>query len=64
MGYMNEFEEQLRAKLDGKMEEEPDDLVQWLKEQILQSYRNGLAAQKSAKPGADKKPRRFDRKPA
>ena len=61
MGYMHEFERELRARL---LDIEPgaDELVQWLKDQMLQSYRNGLAAQKSAKPGAEKKPRRFDRK--
>ena len=65
MGYMNDFERELRARIEAiEPGVEPDALVQWLKEQMLKSYRNGLAAQKTAKPGVEKKPRGFDRKSA
>jgi hypothetical protein len=43
MGHIQEFEAALRARL---AEGDEEAIVKWAKEQVLQSYRNGLAAPK------------------
>ena len=40
MGYMNEFEAELRKKLNGQ--EGEDAVVKWICETVLQSYKNGI----------------------
>ena len=39
MGYINDFEQELRARLDNGFSDED---IKWLKETVLQSYRNGV----------------------
>jgi len=43
MGYMQEFEVELRKQLSGG---DTEATVKWIKQRLLDSYRNGLAAQK------------------
>jgi len=48
MSYINEFEQELIAKLNGK--EDTASVVRWIVEHMLQSYKNGISAgQKGAK---------------
>ena len=42
MNYMNEFEGELRGKLNSSLGE--DAIVEWVCESVLQSYRNGIKA--------------------
>jgi hypothetical protein len=42
MTYIEEFEKELRKKLEA--EEPADAIVSWCREKILQSYRNGASA--------------------
>jgi hypothetical protein len=49
---MQQFEADFRARLQAGDDEE---LVMWVKEQVLQSYRNGLAAR--SQPAAQEKGR-------
>ena len=42
MSYMNEFEAELRKKLNGQVSE--DAVVKWICEKVLESYRNGISA--------------------
>ena len=44
MGYMQQFEQELRAQL---AKGDTDASVRWIKEKVLESYRNGLAVGKS-----------------
>lgn len=41
MSYIDEFEKELRKKLDAQ--EPADAIVAWSREKILESYRNGVA---------------------
>src|SRR5262245_13344437 len=58
MGHLQQFEVELRARLE---QGDVEALVGWLKEQVLQSYRNGLSTgaagreELSARPGAHAK---------
>ena len=47
MGYMQEFEAELRKRLASGLT--ADDVVTWVKKKVLESYRNGLSEGK--KPG-------------
>jgi hypothetical protein len=45
MGHLKQFEEELRSRLEAiQPEAQAEDLIRWLKEEVLGSYRNGLAA--------------------
>jgi hypothetical protein len=48
MGYIEDLEKELEEKLDNGMERE--ELIKFLKDKVLESYRNGLKAQKQSKP--------------
>jgi len=42
MSYIEQFEQELIAKLNGK--EDTASIVRWTAEQVLESYRNGITA--------------------
>ena len=42
MSYIEEFETELIAKLNGK--EDEASVVRWVSEKVLESYRNGITA--------------------
>jgi hypothetical protein len=42
MSYIDEFEKELRAKLDGNGD--TASVVRWTSEKLLESYRNGITA--------------------
>jgi hypothetical protein len=42
MSYIEQFETELLAKLNGK--EDEASLVRWISEKVLESYRNGITA--------------------
>lgn len=42
MSYIDDFEQQLIAKLNGK--EDTASIVRWVSERVLESYRNGITA--------------------
>jgi hypothetical protein len=57
MSYINEFEQELKAKLNGA--EGEDEIVRWVSEKVLESYRNGIkAGQKGVQVIRDGKSRR------
>ena len=57
MSYIEEFEKQLIAKLNG--EEDEASIVRWVSEKVLESYRNGITAgQKGATVKRNGKSRR------
>jgi hypothetical protein len=59
MGHLQTFEAELRGRLEqGDLEA----LVKWVKDQVLASYRNGLAARESAGKDGDRFPRRYAKK--
>ena len=54
MGYMNEIEQTIRENLAGKLEKEDlFDLVCFVKDKLLASYKNGL---KTGREDGEKKP--------
>lgn len=55
MAYMAEVEREFRAVWDGG---DVEAAVRWVKEKILQSYRNGQQAGPKAKPAGPRPPRR------
>ena len=56
MGHIQQFETELRARIEAiQPGAEPEDLIHWLKEQVLQSYRNGLASRQPS--GQQRTPR-------
>jgi len=62
MGHLQQFELELRTRLEALgIESEPDELVAWLKEQVLQSYRNGAATRASTDEDGERAPRRFQK---
>lgn len=42
MSYIDEFEQELVAKLQS--DEDVSEIVKWVSEKVLQSYKNGIAA--------------------
>ena len=42
MSYINEFEQELKAKLQSADSEEA--IIRWVSEKVLESYRNGITA--------------------
>jgi hypothetical protein len=42
MSYLNEFEQELKAKLQSAEGEEA--IIRWISEKVLESYRNGIKA--------------------
>jgi hypothetical protein len=42
MSYIEQFEQELIAKLNGK--EDTASIVRWVAERVLESYRNGITA--------------------
>jgi len=42
MSYIEQFEQELISKLDGK--EDTSSIVRWVSEKVLESYRNGITA--------------------
>jgi len=42
MSYIEQFETELMAKLNGK--EDAASIVRWISEKVLESYKNGIAA--------------------
>lgn len=42
MSYIKEFETELLSKLESG--EDTDDVVRWVSEKVLESYRNGITA--------------------
>lgn len=51
--YLKEFEETLREMLTHN---DPEDVVKWVKGQVLASYKNGLARRGQNAAGASRKP--------
>jgi hypothetical protein len=47
MSYIEQFEAELREKLDGS--EDTDSIVRWISEKVLESYRNGITAGQKGK---------------
>jgi hypothetical protein len=47
MSYINEFEKELLAKLQGT--EDDATVVRWVSEKVLESYRNGIKAGQEGK---------------
>ena len=58
MGYIQIFGEQLEAKLAALSREEREAVVQYVKEQVLQSYRNGLRDGRAKREGAPARKKR------
>lgn len=57
MSYIEQFEAELAAKLNGN--EGTEDIVRWVSEKVLESYRNGITAgQKGAQVKRHGKSRR------
>lgn len=57
MSYISEFDNELRAKLNGPEDEEA--IIRWISEKVLESYRNGIkAGQKGRQVIRDGKSRR------
>jgi hypothetical protein len=57
MSYINEFEQELKSKLNSTEGEES--IVRWVSEKVLESYRNGIkAGQKGQQVIRDGKSRR------
>jgi len=57
MSYLNEFEQELKAKLNSAEGEEA--IIRWISEKVLESYRNGIkAGQKGRQIIRDGKSRR------
>jgi hypothetical protein len=48
MGHLQTFEVELRSRLE---KGDVETLVKWVKDQVLTSYRNGLAAPATSKDG-------------
>jgi hypothetical protein len=42
MSYLNEFEQELKSKLNSAEGEEA--IIRWISEKVLESYRNGIKA--------------------
>jgi hypothetical protein len=51
MGHLQTFEAELRGRLE---EGDVEALVKWVKEQVLASYRNGLATRETASKDGDR----------
>jgi len=50
MGYIQDFERELRARLAGLQPgREPEDFIRFVKQEVLKSYRNGIEASLRAK---------------
>ena len=47
MSYINEFEKELMAKLNGN--EDGAAVIRWVSEKVLESYRNGIKAGREGK---------------
>ena len=57
MSYLNEFEQELKAKLNSAEGDEA--IIRWISEKVLESYRNGIkAGQKGRQVIRDGKSRR------
>lgn len=63
MGYLQEFEQELKARLANLEEREQKDVIRFVKEKILESYRNGIMSAKltAADKEATKQTHRFAR---
>lgn len=63
MGYIQELEQELTARLTGMDERAQQETIRWVKEKILESYKNGLMIAKVVKANkeAEQKTRRFSR---
>ena len=54
MGHLQQLEAELRERI---AEGDVESLVKWIKDQVLQSYRNGLGARQVPGKGAERIPR-------
>ena len=63
MGYLQAFEQELKARLANLEEREQKDVIRFVKEKILESYKNGIMSVKltAADKEATKQSRRFAR---
>jgi len=63
MGYIQEIEEELKTRLADLGEREQKEVIRFVKEKILESYRNGIMSAKltAADKEATKQSRRFAR---
>jgi hypothetical protein len=65
MTYLQDFEAELLAKLEGS-EETNAHIVRWVSEEVLKSYRNGIKAGKGGavvkRDGKSRRPFRLDAK--
>lgn len=59
--YLQEFEQTLREMLTHN---DPEDVVKWVKAEVLKSYKNGMAARKGAGAGSSRGGRSFKRSPS
>ena len=51
MGYLQEFESELAARLADLGESEQKEVIRFVKEKVLESYKNGLKAPKRTGAG-------------
>jgi uncharacterized membrane-anchored protein len=63
MGYIQELEQELTARLAGMDESEQQETIRWVKEKIIESYKNGIMSAKLGRENkeAAQKPRRFSK---
>ena len=64
MGYIQEIEEELQTRLANLEEREQKEVIRFVKEKILESYKNGIAYAKPADAGkeATRTAREFSRR--
>ena len=63
MGYINDLEAQLQKKLSELDEKKRNDLIKFIKQAVVESYKNGIMLARMAKAGkeANRKGRQFSR---
>jgi len=63
MGYIIDLEKELEERLSDLEEERKNNLIKFVKQVVLESYKNGIMSAKVAEAGkeADRKARKFSR---
>ncbi len=63
MGYIIDLEKELEKRLSDLEEERKNNLIKFVKQVVLESYKNGIMSAKMVKAGkeADRKTRQFSR---
>ncbi len=64
MGYIHDIEQVLTERLSDLAEERQNEVIQFVKERVLESYKNGIEAGEKGKTGqrSNRKDRRFARR--